>query len=199
MKICKVNNLNLKEMVMPKDTDDSLKMPSDVCWGTDTDDSLKYEGFDVDDSVFTIIPASETEEETTPSAPTPGVDIGISTLLNGLIRTTWGTIDEYNGSIATICSEKSENNEALLKILTDIVNEENKHIGQLQTALNLVSPNVVSIHDGEVEAMQQIHDIARPGMTVQPFKIDTNTMGNGDLDKPELLDICNLNDIDDTF
>ena len=43
-------------------------------------------------------------------------------------------------------------------VIKDIVVEENVHIGQLQKALETISPNVNSIEDGSKEAEGQLTD-----------------------------------------
>ena len=48
--------------------------------------------------------------------------------------------------------------DGIIKILADIANEENLHVGQLQKALEMVSPNAESIKDGAKEAEEQIEE-----------------------------------------
>lgn len=96
------------------------------------------------------------EEEQTPPPPTVGQDMGVATLLNSLIIDEWEAIDGYNNAVATISTLSIPSAEAIIKVITDIVNEEHIHVGQLQKALELVAPNAISIADGEQEATRQI-------------------------------------------
>lgn len=110
--------------------------------------------------------AAEVSTESTPAptlpGPQEGPDVGVASMLNTDVIGEWKTIDEYHSHIATI-DNAIKNKEidikigkAIKDILTDITNEENIHIGQLQKALSLISPNVNSINTGEKEATEKI-------------------------------------------
>lgn len=100
--------------------------------------------------------ASDKSTET----PTSGSDFGVASMLNADIIDEFEAIDFYNSHIVTlkdlISQEQDENiidlYEKIIEILTDIVNEENIHVGQLQKALSLVSPSALFIKDGDIEA-----------------------------------------------
>lgn len=96
-----------------------------------------------------------------------GADAGIASLLNSSIIDEFTTIDNYNSQIMTIKmlledevldldEETIEAYQDIITILTDIVDEEHIHIGQLQKALELVSPSSSFIKDGELEATEVI-------------------------------------------
>lgn len=77
-----------------------------------------------------------------------------ATMLNNLIQDEWQAVQGYNDAIATLTSMNF--GEDIIKVLTDIVEEENVHIGQLQKALELVSPSAESIKVGEEEGAEQL-------------------------------------------
>lgn len=103
-----------------------------------------------------VIEISDTDDKETPQPPTVGQDMGTANLLNQLIIDEWEAIDGYNNAIATLSSLSTTSAEPIIKVITDIVNEEHIHVGQLQKALELVAPNAVSIGNGEQEATEQI-------------------------------------------
>lgn len=89
-----------------------------------------------------------------------GSDFGIASMLNADIIDEFEAIDTYNSHIITLKDLiNQETDEAviesykkIIEILTDIANEENIHVGQLQKALSLVSPSALFIKDGDIEA-----------------------------------------------
>ena len=95
-------------------------------------------------------------EDLVPEPPKEGTDTGIASMLNSLIIDEFEAIDGYNSAIATA---EQEGMTDIVNVLKDIVNEENLHVGQLQTCLAKVSPNAQSIDDGQVEAQQQLDNI----------------------------------------
>lgn len=94
-----------------------------------------------------------TTAETTPETPAVGPELGIAGVINSLIIDEFEAIDGYNSAIATA---EEEGMTDIVNVLKDIANEENLHVGQLQTCLAKVSPNAKSIDDGQVEAESQI-------------------------------------------
>lgn len=124
------------------------------------EESLKEEVFVVDDN-FSDIPDVTVElevpkEEETPAPPTVGENIGIANMLNDMIVDEWNTITSYNSVIATLAAAQSQEADDIINVIKDIVNEENIHVGQLQKALQQISPNVTSISRGEKEAAEQL-------------------------------------------
>lgn len=121
----------------------------------------------------TIEEPIETPDLVTPEAsdkstetPTSGSDFGVASMLNADIIDEFEAIDFYNSHIVTlkdlISQEQDENiidlYEKIIEILTDIVNEENIHVGQLQKALSLVSPSALFIKDGDIEADETLEE-----------------------------------------
>lgn len=80
----------------------------------------------------------------------------LATSLNNLIRDEYEAIDGYNDMISDL--EKNKQNEDIIPVLTDINNEENTHVGQLQEALKTISPAADHIAKGEVEAEGQLRE-----------------------------------------
>jgi hypothetical protein len=87
--------------------------------------------------------------------PEEGPKYGISSLINQAIQDELKTIDEYN-SLAL--NARSEGFEDIAKVIDEINTEENKHVGQLQEILKIVSPNAEAIDDGEDEGEEQLED-----------------------------------------
>ena len=111
----------------------------------------------------------ETETEEIPAAPQTPLKVTIANTLNTLIRDEWEAIEGYNDALSTLRAMngvEDENGEpvpdceGIVKVIEDIVNEENLHVGQLQKALELVSPNAESIKTGDEEAEKQLTDPA---------------------------------------
>ena len=94
--------------------------------------------------------------EMVPETPTVGPELGIAGVINSLIIDEFEAIDGYNSAIATA---EQEGMTDIINVLKDIANEENLHVGQLQTCLAKVSPNAQSIDNGQVEAQQQLDDV----------------------------------------
>ena len=106
----------------------------------------------------------EKEEEVIPDGPETYQDFDIANSLNALIRDEWEAIEGYNNASNLLKTMKEYDTElkidvdGIIKILADIANEENLHVGQLQKALEMVSPNAESIKDGAKEAEEQIEE-----------------------------------------
>lgn len=94
------------------------------------------------------------------------LDGGIASLLNADIIDEFEAIDAYNSHIVTLKDlmtkttdeEKIRTYQNIIDILTDIANEENIHVGQLQKALNLVSASAFFIKKGEIEAEEVVEE-----------------------------------------
>lgn len=87
------------------------------------------------------------------AVPTPEEN-SLQSMLQFLIKDEWDAIEAYNGTVQTI-SEMGAQDE-LVKVLQDISAEELVHVGQLQKALEFVSPQTAKIKEGEVEATEQM-------------------------------------------
>lgn len=89
----------------------------------------------------------------TMDGPKEGPEMGIASMLNTAIQDELKTIDFYNSVSVTALSEGFED---IAKLIDEINTEENKHVGQLQEALKLVSPNANAIEDGMAEGEEQL-------------------------------------------
>lgn len=96
------------------------------------------------------------ELEAIPDTPTTPDEFGAAGLINALIQDEWQAIQGYNDAIATLSTTNIDTD--IINIFKDITNEENIHIGQLQKALEMVSPNVSSISEGEQEGAEQLEE-----------------------------------------
>ena len=89
------------------------------------------------------------------SGPIQGPEAGLTSLLIEAINGEWETINEYN---TLAINARAEGYEQIAVVLEEINTEENKHVGQLQELLKLISPNATAIEDGEAEASSQVDD-----------------------------------------
>ena len=99
-------------------------------------------------------PIKDVEEEI-PQPPKTDEDNGVAELIMDAIKDEYEAISFYNSITLTL---KDLGREDCLKLIADITNEEMLHVGQLQELLKMVSPNAVSIEDGEEEAQEQLPD-----------------------------------------
>lgn len=82
--------------------------------------------------------------------------LGVSTILDALIKDELEAIDGYNGAIATL---ESEGYSEFTEVLNNIINDEKNHIGNLQELLNKVSPDThTEIQKGKDEAKAILDD-----------------------------------------
>lgn len=137
--------------------DESL-FDDNINWGTPPgmDSSIKMPIYD-DDFSISDYPSPSTE---TPKGPTSGELTGVADTIISLINDEWEAIQGYNNftEMLKVISQETQNTELeqMLPVVLDIVNEENKHVGQLQELLKLISPNASSIEDGAIEGASQI-------------------------------------------
>lgn len=88
-----------------------------------------------------------------PNQPT---DTTVAGRLITAINDEWKTIDLYNSIISELSTTDGDDYKKMIPVIEDIVNEENVHVGQLQKALELISPDTADIAKGEKEAEGQI-------------------------------------------
>ena len=183
------------------------------------DSKITYD--DYDDSEFIYIPNEENtsiydsdidKNIDVPSPPKYGDASGLSDVIINLIKGAYNSVQEYNSALATIQSisadvENSENSpqKDLYNIISDLVNDVNLHIGKLQGALKVFSPNAQTIEQGVDEVEKQItstdSEVLHPFMQVQTFeqpKLNTNKFET-EQETNDISDECSLCDIDDTF
>ena len=85
--------------------------------------------------------------------PQTDEEAGLSNMIIKEINGEWETISHYNDLISLMRREGRDN---MIDVISDIVDEENKHVGQLQKCLQILSPNVSEIDSGESEAKEQL-------------------------------------------
>lgn len=109
----------------------------------------------------------------------------IAEMLNNLIISEFNAINDYNRAISSLMgmgispSVEKEDTTQIINILQDILNEENIHVGQLQTALQKVAPSADEIEKGTTEAKEQIEDATTISQEVEDSEAtETTTMKN---------------------
>lgn len=80
--------------------------------------------------------------------------VGLSNAIIQEINGEWETIQHYNDLISIM---RTEGRDDMINVISDIIDEENKHVGQLQKCLQMISPNVSEIDSGETEAIGQLY------------------------------------------
>lgn len=148
----------------------------------------------LNEDLFTPIEIISCEDESSEeplSAPQSSAASGMAQVINNLIVDEWDAISGYNSALETVKAQGMEHQEEAIKILTDIVNEENIHVGQLQKLLELYSPNAESINSGVEEADKQIIE-TDPTLTESKstFEFDDNEVQNAEteLSDEEIID-----------
>ena len=125
------------------DYDDYLDECFTSCLKEDINDVLPAEDIEI---VAEVEPSKETV--------TAGPDAGIAGLINNLIIQNWDMNGAYTDLIVNADSNNQHN---IANLAKDIVADINNHIGKLQAALAMLSPNVENIAAGESEAAQQLN------------------------------------------
>ena len=137
-----------------------------------------------------------------PEGPQPGPNTGVADMLIAAINDEWEAIQTYNSIISTLTYESANNYEFsnMIPVIQDIVNEENKHVGQLQELLKVISPNTESIRDGEIEARGQFDFVGGKLRveTHQPIEMYHTNEPKG-VAPNEISTICTICDADDEF
>ena len=125
------------------------------------------ESDEVDDTVIDSKPVLLVDDDCVDcdSAPKTPEDNGVALVLNGLIKSEWDAINDYNSAIASI--KGIGFNDDMIPVLEDIVKEENVHVGQLQELMKKVSSNAKAIANGEAEAAEQLEDETKPDAEAQ--------------------------------
>lgn len=105
---------------------------------------------DLEDSPIEV---KEDAVEESERVPQTGEEVGLSNMIIQEINGEWETIQHYNDLIALM---RTQGYDDMVDVISDIVAEENTHIGQLQKCLQVISPNVSKIEAGETEAIEQL-------------------------------------------
>lgn len=85
-------------------------------------------------------------------SPLFGEDLELSGMLINALKEELSTIQMYNVLITNLTTHVE-----MKDVILDIISEENKHVGQLQKLLSLISPNTEEIQNGIVEASEQLN------------------------------------------
>lgn len=102
-------------------------------------------------------PITVEEAEITPDgAPTEGDDTGVSDVLITLIKDEYNTIQSYHSFLATI--KALGGYDEMIPVIEHITAEEQKHVGELTTLLEKVSPNTAKQEEGKAEADTEIEE-----------------------------------------
>ena len=113
--------------------------------------------FDLDswnnDFLHEDVESPEKVIENEEKVPQTNEAVGLANMIIKEINGEWETISNFNDLISLMRSEGQDN---MIDVISDIVDEENKHVGQLQKCLQLISPNVSEIDSGETEAIGQL-------------------------------------------
>jgi hypothetical protein len=114
---------------------------------------FKQEIKDINEDVEDPSTVKEDAVEESERVPQTGEEVGLSNMIIQEINGEWETIQHYNDLITLM---RSQGYDDMVDVISDIVAEENTHIGQLQKCLQVISPNVSKIEAGETEAMEQL-------------------------------------------
>ena len=114
----------------------------------------------LDDNLFDEIPPVDisnaeinipTLDDKPLESPLFGKDLELSGMLINALKDELSTIQMYNVLITNLTTHVE-----MKDVILDIISEENKHVGQLQKLLSLISPNTEEIQNGIVEASEQL-------------------------------------------
>jgi rubrerythrin len=100
---------------------------------------------DLFDEISTVDPEFVPVEDAIEGPSTPE-EVGTSHLILDAISKVTEMISMYNDLLA------NTDNEEIIQIVNEIVEDNNRHMGMLQSALEVVSPNAEAIEDGAEEA-----------------------------------------------
>lgn len=117
--------------------------------------------------------------------------------LTDLVKEEWDTVNKYKNAISSMSFANEENGidecEQIISILEDIEEEEMVHIGQLQTALSLLT-NTESIEVGKMEGEQQVEtndedlvDMEEDEFENPDQEIDDETEPDSDFDDEDII------------
>lgn len=124
------------------------------------------------------------DQELTPEAP-EGEDAGMTTVINSLITDEIEAIDGYNSAIQTA---RELDLGGAVTVLSSIADEENAHVGELQTVLTQFSDQAQSIKAGEQEARDLLN--AQHGVTERVYMVNPEDNVDGEIR-------IDMDDIDD--
>lgn len=192
----KFKKLSLDESLFEDEFDAKIDwVPAEDIFGEGTDNTIPLVT-DYDDEFVDPegMPSGIEDHIDAPVGPAEGSDTGVADILISSINDEWETIKKYNSLVATLRAEAASNPNynAFVKVIEEINNEENKHVGQLQELLKQISPNAESIKEGEAEGKAQLQ-FANGRLQVQSWGDSNNTTTPTN----DIPDICVIDDVDD--
>lgn len=113
-----------------------------------------------------LAPQPASQQEVQPAEPqAQPAQFEMSNMISAMIKGEWDAVELYNGMLAIL---KDMNDSELVSVITEIVNEEYVHIGQLEKLLQAKNPTATSIEAGKVhdEQIQPVPEPAKPIVTV---------------------------------
>ena len=137
---------------------------------------------------------SQHDPENVLPGPANGPDTGVASEIIALINDEWEAIEGYNNAITSLRTLDHENPFYMdaIKVLQEIVSEENTHVGQLQEVLRRISPNAADIQKGTKEAVNQL-GMSGGILPVQSWEEATPVTNTTN----KINEMCTLSDIDD--
>lgn len=195
-------NLSLNEALFDDDFDTSASVFNSNEFDSYTADTIDDEFCELDYELSNSGAAALKVDNTSviPEGPQPGPDSGIADLLITAINDEWEAIRTYNSIIASLKYESSANPqfESMITVLEDINAEENKHVGQLQEILKVISPNAHMIREGEKEGHKQFNFVNGKLPVESVDTISKASMySNNECSNDDAT--CTLNDVDDEW
>lgn len=188
-------------MKFKKLTLDESLFDDDMSWDAPLDtDTNVISDFDDDFSDADHVPSGIG----VPQGPRAGESTGIADTIISLINDEWEAIQGYNNFMdmlkGVMAHTDVANVDKMLPVISDIVNEENKHVGQLQELLKIISPNATSIEQGAAEGAVQIansdHEWVNGKLKVEMHPTTSQQPAN----VPNQVETdCTLCDVDDDF
>ena len=163
-----------------------------------------------DDDIFEYEPlagavaSTDHKGEAIPEGPKDGLDSGVADSLINLINDEWEAIQGYNtfrAMVLDMSKTGTRDYTSMLEVIDEVINEENRHVGQLQELLKGISPNTASIEKGQEEAKEQLasdHEWVNGKLKVEAHA----PMVQGAVSKSAPNDIettCALVDVDDEW
>ena len=192
----KFKKLSLDESLFDDDFEAKIDwVPAEDIFGKGTDKTIPFVT-EYDDEFIDPegMPSGIEDHIDAPEGPAEGSATGVADMLISAINDEWETIKKYNSLVATLRVEAASNPkyEAFIKVIEEVNNEENKHIGQLQELLKQISPNANSIEEGASEGKAQLQ-FANGRLQVQSWGDSNNTTTPTN----DIPDICVIDDVDD--
>lgn len=99
----------------------------------------------------------EVTEIETETEPELDASRGIADLLIQSLNNVWEAISRYNSLVATMTEHQFQD---MVPVIQDILTDNSNHVGKLQELIELISPELTSIEEGEKEAISTLDDTA---------------------------------------